>query len=234
MKIFFSHNADSQDTEIVLDATESHHAVKVLRCAANEQVLILNGRGTKFLGNIKEAHPKVCVIIVNEVETSNPNLPEIHIALSLLKKREKMEWFVEKAIECGVSEISFFGSTYSERAKLDLERMQKIAISALKQSGNLWLPKINYFKSFKTLIEAPFSGQKFIAYCPTGQEKLLKNLYAVPNSAKILIGPEGDFSEAEVEAAFRHDFSSVSLGKLRLRAETAALQALITLQVLNQ
>jgi 16S rRNA (uracil1498-N3)-methyltransferase len=234
MKIFFAHRLNSNDSSITLDPEESHHAIKSLRSKKNEKVFLLNGKGERFTVEIVNPDPRGCVLKIINYEKQPLPKPQIHIALAQLKQRERVEWWVEKAIELGVSELSFFISEHTEKKSLSAERLQRIAISALKQSGNLWLPKISVGIHFQSLISETIEGQKLIAYCETGNEQSLKNVYRPGSNALILIGPEGDFSSEEVDAAQVKGFLPVNLGPLRLRAETAALYALLTCKILSE
>ena len=233
MQYYYQPDLQVSEKHFALTPDESHHAVKVLRHNAGDVLNILNGRGGKFTARILETHPKGCAMeVIGFTEEAAYN-PHIHIALSLIKSRERIEWFLEKAIEIGVTELSFFTSHQSEKRGLNEERLQKIAVSALKQSGNTWLPKINALTSFDKLIKSEVPGMKFIAYCPVEETIHLNTQYKPGNDAIILIGPEGDFSETEVKAAIGKGFKEVSLGKNRLRSETAALVSLLALKLRN-
>lgn len=234
MKIFYHKETTADSQSIVLSEEESFHAAKVLRVTNGDKVVVLNGEGLEAEAVVEKADAKKCRLEIQSVTFKEKPQPEISIALAMIKKRERMEWFAEKAVELGAAEIIFFQSAHTEKAHADLKRIERIAISALKQSGNAWLPEIRAGISLNQLVEQEFADEKFIGYCPTGKEELLSRQYAKGKNARVLIGPEGDFSPAEVEQALRHDFRMVNLGPLRLRAETAALTALLTLQILNQ
>lgn len=150
------------------------------------------------------------------------------------KQMERTEWWAEKATEIGIDEMSFLNAQFSERRAINLERIEKKIISATKQSLKAHLPIINDLTSFSNFIEQEFNGQKFIAHCYPTEKKLLKNVLRPNTDTLILIGPEGDFSESEVEMAIAKGFVSITLGEARLRTETAALVAVHTFTLINQ
>jgi 16S rRNA (uracil1498-N3)-methyltransferase len=234
MHFFFCPENFETGKNLLLSEEESGHATKVLRLTRDQTIFILNGMGqcaeagiTNLKGRQVEADIKN---IHSEMRTSHA----ISIALGILKKRDRLEWFIEKAVELGAHEIILFNAAHTEKTRIDEKRLYKIAVSALKQSGNLWLPEIKTGLSYEELIKAPHSGQRFIAHCEDAHKDLLKHVYAAGTDAIILIGPEGDFSGAEIKMALDHHYIPVSLGKLRLRSETAALTALTIFSILNQ
>ena len=157
------------------------------------------------------------------------------MAVAPTKNMDRIEWFAEKATEIGIDALTLLRCRYSERKEVKTERVQKILVSAMKQSLKATLPELTPMTDFKQFVSLPFDGQKFIAYCGEAQDKkILKQLYRPGTNALILIGPEGDFSEEEVALAFENGFLPVSLGESRLRTETAALTACHTIHVLNQ
>jgi 16S rRNA (uracil1498-N3)-methyltransferase len=145
-----------------------------------------------------------------------------------------MEWLAEKITEIGIDEISFLNCRFSERKVIKLERINKILVSAIKQSLKARLPQLNAMSNFSDFIKQPFSGQKFIAHCYEYDKKLLKDVMKAGEDALVLIGPEGDFSEEEVEMAIKFGFVPISLGPSRLRTETAALVACNLMNLKNQ
>jgi 16S rRNA (uracil1498-N3)-methyltransferase len=145
-----------------------------------------------------------------------------------------MEWFVEKAMEIGIDAITCLHCQFSERREIKTARLEKIRISAMKQSQKTRLPQLTGMTDFRTFIEQPFAGAKFIAHCAEGEKLLLKQSYQIGENALILIGPEGDFSPEEISLAIKHGFQPVSLGNSRMRTETAALIACHTIHLINQ
>lgn len=222
--------------DLTLSQEESNHCVKVLRKKEGDEILITDGNGHFFDSKIVDAHAKHCLI-----EILNTNIPTkewhntIHIAFAPTKNIDRIEWFAEKATEIGIDILSPILCRYSERKEIKNSRIEKILISAMKQSQKARLPKLNNMVSFSEFIKQPFEGLKFIAHCYDDSTKqLLKEIYQKNENVLILIGPEGDFSEKEVEDAKKNGFKSISLGNSRLRAETAAFVACNTIQIINQ
>lgn len=233
MKIFYTSALEESTQRITLDTEESQHAVKVLRCFEGEHITLLNGKGLVADAEIAKPNAKACEISVQKIHLQPKPSAEIHIALANLKKRDRVEWFIEKSVELGASSVILFRGDHTEKLTIDADRLKKIAISALKQSGNAWLPELHIYQSLKMLLAENDTKNKFIAHCETDQTQLLKHAYPKGENALVLIGPEGDFSSNEIQLAIDNNCIPVNLGPLRLRAETAALTALLTLQVEN-
>ncbi|MCX6352634.1 MAG: RsmE family RNA methyltransferase [Bacteroidetes bacterium] len=234
MQFFYAPAAEPNSEFINLPQEEAHHAAHVLRLKVGDAIHILNGRGCYFKGEIYSLNKNECVVKVLEEKFSPKPTPEIHIALALLKKRDRIEWFIEKAVELGANAITIFTSHHTEKKGLQQERILKIATTALKQSGNKWLPEIAELTSFEKLIHQDFECEKYIAYCPVESISHLKKQYTIGKDALVLIGPEGDFTDKEVSLAKEKGLKEISLGSQRLRAETAALYALNVLRVMNE
>jgi len=224
----------------ILNETESHHAVKVLRLTAGVRIDIADGVGTRYRAEITRPHPKHCEIRILHKTAASPRPCHVHLALAPTKNLDRLEWMLEKCVEIGLDEISFLQTRYSERRVLKLDRLHGVAVSALKQSGQGWLPKLNplhRFEEFLRKFNSQFStlnSQRFIAHLAEGERKLLHR-EAVPSARYcVLIGPEGDFSPEEIREARAVDFQPVSLGPSRLRTETAGLVAVHTLNLVNQ
>ncbi len=216
---------DLQVDSTSLNTEESHHAVKVLRHQRGDQIQITNGQGRFFWAEITEAHPKHCGIRISKTETVPPRDYYIHMALSPTKSIDRTEWFVEKAVELGVDEISFLLCEHSERKHLKLERLERIAISAMKQSLQAYLPKLHELVKFQDFIQQSLPQDfKFIAYV-NEQNPALKQIASPKASYCLLIGPEGDFSPSEIDLALNNHFKAVSLGSNRYRTETAGIIA---------
>jgi 16S rRNA (uracil1498-N3)-methyltransferase len=215
-----------------LDMDESRHAVKVLRMKPGEIIELTDGLGNFYKATITNEDSKKCSFTRIEKKVVPARSFYISIALAPTKNTDRTEWFVEKAVEIGVEEIHFIQCKNSERKTLNLERIHRIAISALKQSGQAWLPKISELVSFQQILSVP-AKEKFICHVDTANPHQLKTV-ALPNSNYlVLIGPEGDFSSDEINTAIAHGFKKVSLGPNRLRTETAALTACQTLNLIN-
>lgn len=213
---------------------EAQHCIRVLRLTEGNEILLTDGKGRFYKAIISRAHPKHCEVSILE---SWEQLPlwnfRIHVAVAPTKNMDRMEWFAEKATEIGVNEITCLNCRFSERKEIKPARLEKILISAVKQSQKATIPVLNGMTDFKQFVRQPFAGRKFIAHCNEGEKPLLKELYNKGENALILIGPEGDFSPEEVEEAQKQGYEPISLGNSRLRTETAALVACHTLHVLN-
>ncbi|NLC49301.1 MAG: RNA methyltransferase, partial [Bacteroidales bacterium] len=159
---------------------------------------------------------------------------DLHIAFAPTKKLDRMEWFVEKATEIGIDAFAPFQCRYSERKNINASRLEKIMVSAMKQSQKSRLPQFDEMIKFKDFVKQPYSGQKFIAHCYDSAKSPLTHICKKSTDTLILIGPEGDFSEEEVAMAIENGFTAISLGESRLRTETAALVACHTVQLINQ
>jgi 16S rRNA (uracil1498-N3)-methyltransferase len=218
-----------------LPETEAQHCLKVLRMKTGDTVHLTDGKGNFYKAEIADAHPKHCDLRILETLPQPPLWKgKIEIALAPTKNMERIEWFAEKATEIGIDKISFLQCRYSERKDIKTERINKILISAMKQSVKARLPELEEITDFKKFIKQEFDGQKFIAHCYPGDKKLLSQAYHRTGNVLILIGPEGDFSEEEVALAEAQGFVSITLGESRLRTETAALAACHTIHIVNQ
>jgi len=215
-----------------LDREESHHVIRVLRMSEGQNLDLTDGRGFFYVARITKADPKKCEFeIVNKREAPKRNF-HIHIAIAPTKNMDRTEWFIEKAIEIGVDQISFLLCKNSERKVINQERIEKIAISAMKQSQQAWFPRLSQMIPFKEIISTQ-SDQKFIAYVDSENPKHLKDSISSGKKYLVLIGPEGDFSKEELTQAINSGFEKVSLGANRLRTETAGLAAVHILNLKN-
>ena len=218
-----------------LPEEEAGHCIRVLRLGEGDEIVLTDGQGSFYKAAISRAHPKHCEVTLLE-SWKQPDLWNfnLHIAIAPTKNMDRMEWFVEKATEIGFDELTFLNCRFSERKVIKTERISKILVSAIKQSLKARLPQLNEMTDFNKFITQPFPGQKFIAHCYEGEKPLLKDMVHPEEDALVLIGPEGDFSEEEVRKATENDFIPISLGKSRLRTETAALVACHILNLQNQ
>ena len=221
-----------------LPEQESQHCVKVLRKQAGDEIDVTDGKGHFYKAQITDAHPKRCQVHILETVEVRPSCPvRIEIAVAPTKNADRMEWFAEKATEMGMNTIAFLKTRYSERKQLNTDRIRKILIAAMKQSEQAFLPQLIEMTDFEGYVKQPFDGQKIIPHCHPGhlgEKHLLSHTYHKGENVRILIGPEGDFSEEEVTLALSQGYLPVSLGETRLRTETAALVACQTVHVLNQ
>lgn len=207
----------------------------VLRLGIGDEITLTDGKGHFYKAEITVATNKRCLVAIKETIFQEPLWPcHLHIAMAPTKNMDRNEWVAEKATEIGFDELTFLNCRFSERKVIKTERIEKILISAIKQSLKARLPKLNEMTDFDKFIAQEFQGQKFIAHCYEGEKPQLKNVLKAGEDALVLIGPEGDFSEEEVKKAIECGFTPISLGKSRLRTETAALVACHTMNLLNQ
>jgi len=223
---------DLSGESILLSEEESKHAVRVLRLSGGDKVELLDGKGTRAVAEVSDDHPKRCVlrIISRSNEPSGRNF-RLHIAVAPTKNMDRIEWFVEKATEIGIDEITFLECEHSERDTIKIDRIEKVAISAMKQSQQSHLPKINALTTFSAFVANCEAEVKLIAHCVDTERKALRDLGFQNKSVVILIGPEGDFSQEEITKALDSYFVPVVMGSTRLRTETAALYAVNTVHV---
>jgi 16S rRNA (uracil1498-N3)-methyltransferase len=218
-----------------LDEEESRHCIRVLRLNKGDFVQLTDGKGHLFECRIDLPDQKRCRLRIDkELPGSDSKGWHLHIAIAPTKSPERFEWFLEKATEIGIDEITPLICEHSERRVVKPARYEKLIISAMKQSQRVLLPKLNLPLPFSELIQKKCMGVKYIAYCGTGRETELSKVYKKGKDALILIGPEGDFSLKEIEAGKEKGFVPVSLGSSRLRTETAGIVACHTINLINQ
>ena len=233
MTLFFLNDTDSN--LLTLPQEESKHCVKVLRMGAGEELYITNGNGTMCRCRILSPDAKGCVVEVVDRKTDYGRRSHyLHIAVAPTKNSARLEWFVEKAVEIGIDDITLLICDHSERAKQNTDRLRKIIDSAMKQSLKASKPMIDEPVKLIDFLQEPFDGQRFVCYCSGDERHTLHQLYTPHNNALVLIGPEGDFSEREISTALHNGFLPVTLGSCRLRTETAALYATTALNFLNE
>lgn len=220
---------------LFLDGEESRHAIKVLRLQVQDLLQVTDGQGWFYKVRIINADPKKCAFeILEKVKTPGNNY-RIHLAVAPTKNNDRLEWLIEKVVELGIDEISFILCEHSERRKINLERLEKKAVSAMKQSLKAYLPRLNPELKLKDFINnSAESAQKFIAYVDQTIPEHLQSAAKPGQKYCILIGPEGDFSPAEIEMAIKNDYQPASLGKSRLRTETAGMVACHILNLINE
>jgi 16S rRNA (uracil1498-N3)-methyltransferase len=226
MHRFYSEDLEANTKELILNEFESNHACRVLRLKAGDTVELVNGRGFFALATIVQPHHKRCLLEINRIEFTEADEKRIHIAICPTKSNDRFEWFLEKAVEIGVDEITPLISENSERYKLNFERLEKIILSALKQSMRAYKPVLNPSIHVKEFIR--LHREALIAHCDK-QFQRFEIQRSKPSTYTIMIGPEGDFSKSEIELALKHNLKSVSLGNNRLRTETAGLVAITLL-----
>jgi len=223
------------NNDVALPDDESQHALCVLRLGAGENVELTDGCGNFYKAVIEGKAGKRCIISIKEtLAWQRPWDGRIHLAMAPTKNMDRNEWLAEKATEIGFDELTFLNCHFSERRVIKTERIRKILVSAMKQSQKALLPVLNEMTDFKGFINAPRQGQKFIAHCYEGEKPLLRDVVKHGEEATVMIGPEGDFSEDEVKLAVAAGWQPISLGRTRLRTETAALVAVHIINLINQ
>ncbi|MES2800020.1 MAG: 16S rRNA (uracil(1498)-N(3))-methyltransferase [Bacteroidota bacterium] len=232
MAQFFDSTISIADTSFILNEEESLHICKVLRLKNGQEIELVNGKGSIFQAKITDAHPKKCAVEILSFHTEKAADFEIHIAIAPTKNMDRLEWMVEKCTELGATHFTFLLCKNNERKILKIDRLEKIAISAMKQSKRKYLPTIASLPTFKDFVKQHPAG--LIAHCYEGEKSVIKEAITKKN-CPILIGPEGDFSIDEVDFALANGYKAISLGNNRLRTETAGLfacmQNLVTFQV---
>lgn len=223
MQLFYSENVF--DKVHFLPEAESKHLIRVLRKRFGDTIKVTDGKGNLYECQIADDNPKKCALeVINKERFKNNLTRNIHVAIAPTKNNDRLDWFIEKATEIGVSSITPIICDHSERVKLKPERVNKVAISAMKQSKRLYLPRINTLTKFSDFIAGDQAGRKLIAHCEEENKAQLSAL-KIGASASILIGPEGDFSENEIDSALKAGYKAVALGESRLRTETAGIVA---------
>lgn len=235
MQLFYNSEINTTSQQFTFDKTESRHIVRVLRKKEGDTIFITNGQGDLFTSEIEIANDKRCLVNILECKSyTKPWSYYLHIAIAPTKLNDRFEWFLEKATEIGIDEITPVICDHSERKVLKLDRMEKIVHSAAKQSLKFHFPKLNEPKTFNEFINSEFNGQLFIAHCEETSKKSLKSALKSTENTTILIGPEGDFSSKEIQQSLEHNFIPVSLGASRLRTETAGIVAVHSVAFVNE
>ncbi len=234
MQLFFA--TDLKDDLIFLGPDEARHATQVLRHAVGDTLTVVDGQGTWYETTILESGKKRCILRVDEKKSTGPRAPfSLHLAVAPPKNISRFEWFLEKATEIGVDEITPLLCFHSERKNVRPERLERILLAAMKQSLKAWLPRLNPMVRLEEFLrkDMPLDGQAFIAHLGDQTRGSLKDNYLPGKDVTILIGPEGDFSPEEIDRASAVGFQAVSLGDSRLRTETAALVACHTVNLMQ-
>ncbi|MDB5142460.1 MAG: rRNA ((1498)-N(3))-methyltransferase [Mucilaginibacter sp.] len=235
MQLFYTPDIDAASSIYYLNEEESKHCIRVLRLQAGDKVQLIDGIGNFYTAAITDAHPKRTQLqIVSVQKDFHKRNHYLHIAIAPTKNIERLEWFLEKATEIGIDEISLIICQRSERKEAKADRLNKIITSAIKQSIKAYHPVLNEPLALNKLLATPFQGQKFIAHCEPGDRLTLKNELKPLGKYLILIGPEGDFTPKEIDDALNNDFKAITLGESRLRTETAALEACFEVNFLNR
>ncbi|AXT53912.1 16S rRNA (uracil(1498)-N(3))-methyltransferase [Aquimarina sp. BL5] len=233
MQLFYSKDITETIDEFEFSREESKHISKVLRKKEGDTLQITNGSGLLCKGVITFSSPNKCIIQLEHKELKTPKNYRLHLAVAPTKMNDRYEWFLEKATEIGIDEITPIICDHSERKVVKLERFERILQSAMKQSLQNYLPKLNPAISFSDFIQKENKDQLLMAHCEETKKQSLKDILILKNSTTILIGPEGDFSTKEIEKAIKTGYKPVTLGETRLRTETAAIVAVHSIAFLN-
>jgi 16S rRNA (uracil1498-N3)-methyltransferase len=232
MQLFYAHSVVSK--QAFLDTEETRHCTKTLRKKVGDIIALVDGQGGMYRAQIDIFDKKSCQLtIVETLVDAQKRDFKIHIAIAPTKNINRLEWFLEKTTEIGIDSITPILCQRSERKNIRLDRLQKIIVSAAKQSLKSQFPTLNELTKFKTFVQQTHPYQKLIAHCNTADLIPLKNSIQPQQDVLILIGPEGDFSEEEVALASEHGFGAISLGKSRLRTETAGIAACHTIHLIQ-
>jgi 16S rRNA (uracil1498-N3)-methyltransferase len=235
MHLFYTPDIDASHPMYFLSEEESKHCVRVLRLEAGNEVQLIDGRGGLYSAAIHEAHPKRTILKIIGIETEyGKRNHRLHIAIAPTKNIERFEWFLEKATEIGIDEITPIICQRSERKEVKVDRSAKIITSAIKQSLKAYHPVLNAPIAFNKFIQQQFDAQSFIAHCVDESKIGLTDEVEKFGSYVILIGPEGDFTPTEIDLALQNKFKAITLGESRLRTETAALEACFEINFLNR
>ncbi len=233
MQLFYNKTLTEFSTEIKFSREESKHIAKVLRKKEGDTLYITNGFGFLFCAQIILSNPSQCIATIHSFEKQEHRKYKLHLVVAPTKMNDRYEWFLEKATEIGIDEITPVICDHSERKIIKTERFERILLSAMKQSLQLYLPKLNPVISFSNFIDEKKDGQLLIAHCEETKKQSLKDILQLQSNTIILIGPEGDFSSKEIELALASGYTPVTLGETRLRTETAAIVAAHSVAFLN-
>lgn len=225
LPFFYITGYNSSQKQIVLNEETSRHVVQVLRMKAGELLNLTDGKGHLIIGEITDEHKKHCTVLVQKANYKEPGIRKVAIAISLIKNTNRFEWFLEKATEIGVTEIIPLLCERTEKEKFRYDRLNGICISAMLQSQQTWLPLLHEPVEYNKFIGQSQAEQKFIAHCEEGNKQPLNLQIRTTAHQLICIGPEGDFTSAEIQLALQYNYKPVSLGETRLRTETAGVVA---------
>ncbi len=234
MQLFYNPEIQPLATTFTFDKEESRHIVKVLRKKEGDTIHISNGAGYLFTSEIIFANERKCEVKITGQEFLEPTPYSLHLAVAPTKMNDRYEWFLEKATEIGITQITPIICDHSERTIFKADRFEKIIQSAMKQSLQYYMPKLNEPLAFNSFVKEPREGLLFIAHCEETEKRLLKNAVEPKKEVTILIGPEGDFSTKEITLALQQNYIPVSLGNTRLRTETAAIVAAHSVAFVNE
>ncbi len=234
MQLFYFEINDPAQSVLELGKQDARHITKVLRKKTGDTFHVTDGKGNLFDATLGLVTSNRCEMDLAFAKAEPAPSPSLHIAIAPTKMNDRMELFIEKCTEIGITRITPIICERSERRKINLERFQKIAVSAMQQSAQLWLPVIEESSTFNEFILKNNDEQKFMAHCMDGSEPFLGDQLQIGKDTTILIGPEGDFSPQELEKAQHFNYKSIILGKNRLRTETAGIYSCTLFNVMNE
>ena len=234
MQLFYNATINEATETFSFDREESKHIIKVLRKKDGDILFVTNGLGFLFKTEIVLASDSKCTVQMVSFEKAAAAPFQLHLVVAPTKMNDRYEWFLEKATEIGIQEITPIICDRSERKVINIERFEKIILSAMKQSNELYLPKLNPAISFKEFMKHKNKGLQLIAHCEETDKKTLKSVLQSNTDVTVLIGPEGDFSNKEIALALEQNYIPVSLGNTRLRTETAAVVACHSVVFFNE
>ena len=233
MQLFYHPELEAKTEQFIFPPDESRHISKVLRKSSGDILQITNGKGLWFEAEILVPDHKKCSAKIISQTQVPPKPYELHMAVAPTKLNDRFEWFLEKATEIGVHQITPIICDHSERKVIKMDRMEKVIQAAMKQSLQSYLPQLNPAISFKEYLTQPKNGELYIAHCEEDKKKELSHCAVAKKNTTVLIGPEGDFSPEEIQLALDNGFRAVALGNTRLRTETAAIVACTTIALIN-
>lgn len=232
MHIFYT--PDIKGDDYLLNEQESKHAVRVLRLVEGDEVLLIDGKGGKYVAVIAaKAGKRTLVHVTSKESIQHRTAHRLHIAIAPTKNIERLEFFLEKVTEIGLDEITPLLCRFSERKVIKDERLERVVVAAMKQSVKAFMPQLNPLTKVSDFVKQEHSGGKYIAHCYDMPKEALKDVAILAAGSTVMIGPEGDFSEEEVALAVENGFTAVELGKERLRTETAGIVACHTVNLMN-
>lgn len=234
MQLFYNPTINEATETFSFDKEESKHIIKVLRKKDTDILHVTNGLGFLFTTEITLASDTKCTVKIISFEKAAASKFRLHLAVAPTKMNDRYEWFLEKATEIGIQEITPIICDHSERKVINNERFDKILLAAMKQANELYLPKLNPAITFKEFISLQNDDLKMIAHCEETDKKTLKSVLQSNQNITMLIGPEGDFSQKEIALALSNNYTAVSLGNTRLRTETAAIVACHSVVFINE
>lgn len=233
MQLFYQPELHKTSTACVFGEEESRHIVRVLRRKEGDELKVTNGKGLIFTGTVTECSLKHCKLTILDYTKTVRLMHRLHLAVAPTKNIERYEWFLEKATEIGVNEITPLICEHSERKIIKKQRLEKVVQAAMKQSLRSYLPKLHEMTPFEDFVQQDLPKRRFITHCQEGEKADFKRRLEPDKKIVVLVGPEGDFSEREINLAESHGFLPTSLGEYRLRTETAAILTCATVAILN-